>query len=141
MVAQTLYQYRIFTNIEALKFQLSAARGITSNQDGTGCSVLCCQPRLLIQQDFAWFCKILQDFARFCKILQDSYKIGNIFTKDFLKKLPKIEANFTNFEVWSSKTELPKIEITNIEGYQYRGIPIYKYSKTFHKNFELKLIQ
>ena len=40
------------------------------------------------------------------------------------QKLPKIEANFTNFEVWSSKTELPKIEITNIEGYQYRGIPV-----------------
>ena len=27
-------------------------------------------------------------------------------------------------EVWCSKTELPKIEITNIEGYQYRGIPV-----------------
>ena len=39
-------------------------------------------------------------------------------------KLPKIETNFTNFEVWSTKIELPKIEITNIEGYQYRGIPV-----------------
>ena len=44
--------------------------------------------------------------------------------KILLKKLPKIEANFTNLEVWCSKTELPKIEITNIEGYQYRGIPV-----------------
>ena len=41
-------------------------------------------------------------------------------------KLPKIETNFTNFEVWSTKIELPKIEITNIEGYQYRGIPVMK---------------
>ena len=64
---------------------------------------------------------MMQDYARF---MQDSCKIGNIFTKDFFKKLPKIEANFTNFEVWSSKTELPKIKITNIEGYQYRGIPV-----------------
>ena len=40
-------------------------------------------------------------------------------------KLPKIETNFTNFEVWSTKIELPKIEITNIEGYQYRGIPVH----------------
>ena len=63
----------------------------------------------------------LQDSARF---MQDSCKIGNIFTKDFFKKLPKIEANFPNFEVWSSKTELPKIKITYIEGYQYRGIPV-----------------
>ena len=46
--------------------------------------------------------------------------------KILLKKLPKIEANFTNLEVWCSKTELPKIEITNIEGYQYRGIPVEK---------------
>ena len=46
--------------------------------------------------------------------------------KILLKKLPKIEANFTNLEVWCSKTELPKIEITNIEGYQYRGIPVAK---------------
>ena len=46
--------------------------------------------------------------------------------KILLKKLPKIEANFTNLEVWCSKTELPKIEITNIEGYQYRGIPVHK---------------
>ena len=89
----------------------------------------------MILQDSAKFCKILQDSSRFCKILQDSArfmqdscKIGNIFTKDFLKKLPKIEANFTNFEVWSSKTELPKIEFTNIEGYQYRGIPVYLYT-------------
>jgi len=42
-------------------------------------------------------------------LVQDSCKIGNIFIKDLKKKLPKIEANFTNFEVWSSKTELPKI--------------------------------
>ena len=60
----------------------------------------------------------------YSKILQDPFKIWKHFTKDFLKKLPKIEANFTNFEVWSSKTELPKIEFTNIEGYQYRGIPV-----------------
>ena len=47
--------------------------------------------------------------------------------KILLKKLPKIEANFTNLEVWCSKTELPKIEITNIEGYQYRGIPVFEH--------------
>jgi hypothetical protein len=37
------------------------------------------------------------------------------FLQKIFQKLPKIEANFTNFEVCSSKTELPKIEITNIE--------------------------
>ena len=44
------------------------------------------------------------------------------------KILPKIETNITNFEVWYTKAELPKIEITNIDVYQYRGIPVV-YSK------------
>ena len=65
--------------------------------------------------------KILQDSIRFNKI---HAKLETFLLKLFLKKLPKIEANFTNFEVWYSKPELPKIEITNIEGYQYRGIPV-----------------
>ena len=51
-------------------------------------------------------------------------KVTNILSKMPNWKLPKIETNFTNFEVWSKKIELPKIEITNIEGYQYRGIPV-----------------
>ena len=75
----------------------------------------------MILQDSAWFCKILQNSAAFCKIYE---KFEAFIPKFFVKKLPKIEANFTNFEVWCSKTELPKIEITNIEGYQYRGIPV-----------------
>ena len=73
-------------------------------------------------------CMILQDFGRFCIILPNSDRfVKNLkhFQQRSLKKLPKTEANFTNFEVWCSKTELPKIEITNIEGYQYRGIPVY----------------
>ena len=52
-------------------------------------------------------------------------------------KLPKIETNFTNFEVWSTKIELPKIEITNIEGYQYRGIPVIEMENV--KNQERKI--
>ena len=76
----------------------------------------------MILQDSAWFCKILQNSAAFCKIYE---KFEAFIPKFFVKKLPKIEANFTNFEVWCSKTELPKIEITNIEGYQYRGIPVF----------------
>ena len=51
-------------------------------------------------------------------------KVTNILSKMPNWKLPKIETNFTTFEVWSTKIELPKIEITNIEGYQYRGIPV-----------------
>ena len=74
-----------------------------------------------IMHDSAWFCKILQNSEAFCKIYE---KFEAFIPKVFVKKLPKIEANFTNFEVWCSKIELPKIEITNIEGYQYRGIPV-----------------
>ena len=75
----------------------------------------------MILQDSAWFCKILQYSEAFCK----TYETFEAFIpKVFVKKLPKIEAKFTNFEVWCSKTELPKMEITNIEGYQYRGIPV-----------------
>ena len=79
----------------------------------------------MILQDSAWFCKILQNSEAFCKIYE---KFEAFIPKVFVKKLPKIEANFTNFEVWCSKTELPKIEITNIEGYQYRGIPVIVYT-------------
>ena len=77
----------------------------------------------MILQDSAWFCKILQYSEALCKIYE---KFEAFIPKVFVKKLPKIEANFTNFEVWCSKTELPKIEITNIEGYQYRGIPVFE---------------
>ena len=41
--------------------------------------------------------------------------------------LPKIETNVTNFEVWYTNIKLPKIEITNIDVYQYRGIPVLNY--------------
>ena len=75
----------------------------------------------MILQDSAWFCKILQNSAAFCKIYE---KFEAFIPKVFVKKLPKIEANFTNFEVWCSKTELPKIKITNIKGYQYQGMPV-----------------
>ena len=57
------------------------------------------------------------------------HRLQNWFGRESVsldQKLPKIEANFTNFEIWSSKTELPKIEITNIEGYQYRGILVFE---------------
>ena len=43
-------------------------------------------------------------------------KIHENFTKD--------RKNVTNFEVWSTNIKLPKIEITNIDVYQYRGIPV-----------------
>ena len=46
------------------------------------------------------------------------HRLQNWFGRESIsrdQKLPKIEANFTNFKVWSSKTELPKIEITNIK--------------------------
>ena len=72
-------------------------------------------------QDSAWFCKIMLNSETFCMFYE---KFEAYLPKILLKKLPKIEANFTNLEVWCSKTELPKIEITNIEGYQYRGIPV-----------------
>jgi len=78
----------------------------------------------MILQDSARFCKILQNSEAFCKIYE---KFEAFIPKVFVKKLPKIEANFTNFEVWCSKAELPKIKITNIEGYQYRGIPVNPY--------------
>ena len=40
--------------------------------------------------------------------------------------LPNIEPNVTNFEVWYTNIKLPKIEITNIDVYQYQGIPVLK---------------
>ena len=86
----------------------------------------------MILQDSAWFCKILQNSEAFCKIYD---KFEAFIPKVFVKKLPKIEANFTNFEVWCSKTELPKIEITNIEGYQYRGIPVLTLGQGTWRNY------
>ena len=67
---------------------------------------------------------VIRDGANLAGVTTNGLSGGSsslIFTKDYFKKLPKIEGNFTNFEVWSSKTELPKIEITNIEGNKYRG--------------------
>ena len=43
------------------------------------------------------------------------HKIGLAACVSCDQKLPKIGATFTNLEVWSSKTELPKIEINNIK--------------------------
>ena len=70
--------------------------------------------------------------------LSISHSNGNNFIENLIKVpllvaknceiLPKIETNVTNFEVWDTKVELPKIEFTNIDVYQYRGIPVPKNS-------------
>ena len=72
---------------------------------------------LLISQQFVIFWKKTRH-------KKNRSKVTNILSKMPNWKLPKIETNFTNFEVWSTKIELPKIEITNIERYQYQGIPV-----------------
>ena len=132
MVAQNLYQYRIFTNIEALKFQLCETKGITSKQELKGCSLLHSWPRLFIQKDYAWFCKILLESVRFCKILQHSARfmknLKHLYQRFLLRNYQRLKQTLPILRYGVQKTELPKIEITNIEGYQYRGIPVLTYS-------------
>ena len=132
MVAQNLYQYWIITNIEAMKFQLCETKGITSKQDLTGCSLLHCWPRLFIQKDSAWFCKILLNSVRFCKILKHFARfmknLKHLYQRFLLRNYQRLKQTLPIWRYGVQKlnyqrSKLPILKVTNIEVYLYTKLP------------------
>ena len=128
MFAKKLYQYQIFTNIEALKFQLCETKGITSKQDWSGCSLLQCWPRLFIQKDSAGLCKILLDSVRFCKILKHSARfmknLKHLYQSFLLRNYQRLKQTLPIWRYGVQKlnyqrSKLPILKVTNIEVYLY----------------------
>ena len=121
MVAKNLYQYRIFTNIGAMKFQLCNARGITSKLNWTDLFVTTLPAMAIYVTRFCMILKNMQDFAWFCKIHEKFEAfLPRIFSRNYqrLKQtLPILRYGVQKLNYQRSK--LPISKVTNIEVYLY----------------------
>ena len=121
MVAQNLYQYRIFTNIEALKFQLCETKVSLVNKTQQAVHYYTVDQGYLykkILHDSAWFCKILQNSETFCKIYEKFE--AKILLRNYqrLKQtLPILRYGVQKLNY--QRLKLPISKVTNIEVYLY----------------------